>query len=453
MKYLYLAVSLLLISNLKAQNYTFPDESETHEGTWLAWPHQYEYGVAFRNENDATWVAMTYALQANEKVHIIVYNTTEQARINNLLNASSVPLANVNFVIKPTNDVWTRDMCGIFVRNTAGNLVMEDWGFNGWGGDYNFNFDNSVPTVMGTYTGLAPQNLNSILTVEGGAWELDGAGAFLATKSSILSQTNTSSQIHSIRNLGKTQAQAEAIFTQYIGATKFIWLNGFFSVDDITDAHIDGFAKFVPGNKLVTMNQADLLYWGLSQSDINILYAASNVNNVVYTKVYLPLTQNNVSKTNGTNLGYKGSYANYYVANNRILVPIYNDPNDATALAIIQGLYPGRTAVGIDVRNLYGNGGMVHCVTQQQPMATVLSIIENQKLEIKIYPNPAKTSFQIQSENIIKKIEIYNENGQKLKEIEIPKNDVNIEDLSKGIYFVKIFKTANECKTFKIIKK
>ncbi|MBB6498875.1 agmatine deiminase family protein [Pedobacter cryoconitis] len=80
----------------------------------------------------------------------------------------------------------------------------------------------------------------------------------------------------------------------------------------------------------------------------------------------IPLTKNDVVTTYGKNLG-KASYINYYVANNRVLVPNYNDPNDAVANAVIQGLYPGRTVVGIDCRNLFANGGMVHCVTQQQP--------------------------------------------------------------------------------------
>ena len=91
---------LLQSNNSNAQTYTFPDETSQHEGTWLQWPHQYEYGVAYRNSLDATWVAMTNALQANEKVHIIAYNTTEQTRVTNLLTSNSVPLANVDFKIR-----------------------------------------------------------------------------------------------------------------------------------------------------------------------------------------------------------------------------------------------------------------------------------------------------------------------------------------------------------------
>jgi agmatine deiminase len=378
-KKLFLSVVVLFMGinfNLFSQTvqYTFPDETEPHEGTWLQWPHKYEYGAAFPNSTDATWVAMTKALAANEKVHIIAYDATEQTRITNLLTANSVALTNVTFKIAQTNDVWARDNAGVFVRNAAGTLVLQDWGFNGWGGDYGFAKDNLIPTAIGAATGVPVVNLNSTMTIEGGSWELDGAGTFLATKTSILSQANptTPTGIKSIRNSGMTQAQAEAILTQNIGATKFIWLDGWFSTEDITDAHIDGFAKFAPGNKLVTMSQADLIYWGAPQSDIDKLYAATNKNNVVYTKVFIPLTANFVKTTAGKDLGYKGSYANYYVANSRVLVPNYNDPNDATANAIIAGLYPGRTVVGIDVRNLYENGGMVHCVTQQQPMAGVV---------------------------------------------------------------------------------
>jgi agmatine deiminase len=451
-KLITLIIATLIYSNMFSQNYSFPDEAEQHEGTWLQWPHGFEYGNSFMTENNATWVAMTNALQVNEKVHIIHYNATHKTQILNLLSAASVPTTNVTFHLSQTNDVWARDNFGVFVRNASGALVLQDWGFNGWGGDFNFAKDNLVPAIASSASGIPLLNLNSVLTVEGGSWELDGAGTFLATKTSILSQANPSSPagVLSIRNLGKTQAQAEAIFTQYIGATKFIWLDGWYSSDDITDAHIDGFAKFAPGNILVTMNQADLLYWGVPQSDINILYAASNASNVVFTKVYLPLTAIDVKKTNGFSLGYKGSYANYYVANNRVLVPNYNDANDAVANAIIAGLYPGRTVVGIDVRNLYGNGGMVHCVTQQQPMpltATGLNQIKNNASGINLeqnFPNPfsdlSTINLTLEKETMCK-IELYNMVG----ELVLVLNNSNLEkgthtftldakNLSNGLY-------------------
>lgn len=337
--------------------YTMPDEAAPHEGTWLQWPHQYEYGVAYRNGLDASWVAMTKALVQGEKVHIIAYDANEQARITTLLTAAAVSLTNVDFKIYQTNDVWVRDNGPIYVKDKNGNLLIEDWNFNGWGNKFGSAKCNTIPSKIATGQGKPVVDLNSILTIEGGSFEMDGNGTFLATKSSILNNN---------RNAGVTQVQAESFFTKYLGAIKFIWLNGVAGLET-TDMHIDGFAKFANGNTIVTMPQNDLLAFDVPQADINTLYASTNKDGIAYNLVKIPLTQNNVRTTAGKNLGIKGSYINYYIANTVILVPNYNDPNDVTANAQIQALYPGKTVVGIDVRNLYENGGMVHCVTQQQP--------------------------------------------------------------------------------------
>jgi agmatine deiminase len=345
--------------------YTMPEESETHEGTWLQWPHQYQYGTAYRNSLDPTWVAMTKALVTSEKVHIITYNQTEKDRIIALLNAASISLTNVDFKIYKTDDVWVRDNGPIYVRDKNGNLVIQDWGFNGWGQKTDdqsgqaigFANCNTIPAKIGTDQNRTVIDINSIMINEGGSVEIDGHGTLMACKSSILNNN---------RNPGMTQAQAESTFKKYLGVTNFIWLDGQARLE-LTDQHIDGFARFGNATTIVTMEQNDLLDFDVKQSDIDKLYTAKNKNGIAYTFVKVPLTQNNVVTTNGTNLGYKGSYVNYYIANNKVLVPNYNDPNDAVANGIIQALYPTRTVVGIDVRNLYENGGMVHCVTQQQP--------------------------------------------------------------------------------------
>jgi len=345
--------------------YTMPDESGPHEGTWLQWPHQYQYGIAYRNSLDPTWVAMTQELITSEKVHIIAYNQTEKDRILALLNIASIPLANVDFKIYKTDDVWVRDNGPIYAKDKNGNLVIQDWGFNGWGNKIDAKSGlliqsancNTIPQQIAADQGKTAVDINNIMTNEGGSIVMDGQGGLMACKSSVLNKN---------RNPGMTQAQAEAIFAEYLGATHFIWLDGQAGLE-VTDQHIDGFAIFGNATTIVTMSQNDLLDYDVKQLDIDKLYAAKNKNGVAYTFLKIPLTQNNVVTTDGTNLGYKGSYINYYIANNKVLVPNYNDPNDAIANAKIQTLYPTRSVVGIDVRNLYENGGMVHCVTQQQP--------------------------------------------------------------------------------------
>ncbi|WP_316820258.1 agmatine deiminase family protein [Pedobacter gandavensis] len=337
--------------------YTMPEESAVHEGTWLQWPHEYQYGITYRNRLDDTWVKMTQALVSGEKVHIIAYDEAEKERIIGLLSKAGVSISKVDFKIYPTDDVWVRDNGPIYVKDKNGKLVIEDWGFNGWGKKADAQNCNQIPSKIALDQNLPKVDLNQVMVNEGGAVEIDGNGTLMATKSAILNKN---------RNPGMSQAEAEAIFTKYLGVTNFIWLDGKAGLE-ITDMHIDGFARFANARTIVTMNEDDLLDWQVPEQDIQKLYAAKDKNGIPYQMVKLPLTQRNVVTAYGKKLDYKGSYVNYYIGNDQVLVPNYNDPNDAVANKIIQGLYPNRTVVGIDVRNLYANGGMIHCVTQQQP--------------------------------------------------------------------------------------
>ncbi|WP_205195463.1 agmatine/peptidylarginine deiminase [Chitinophaga sp. Cy-1792] len=337
--------------------YTMPEESSPHEGTWLQWPHQYQYGKTYRNRLDPTWVAMTKALVQSEKVHLIAYDKTEQERISALLEEAGVPLNNVDFRIFPTDDVWIRDNGPIFVKDNNGQILIEDWGFNGWGRKADYRNCDAIPGKIAADIHIKSIDLNTTMINEGGSVEIDGQGVLMACKSSVLNAN---------RNPGMTQQQAEDIFSKYLGITRFIWLEGKAGLD-ITDMHIDGFARFANASTIITMNANDLDYWQVPTADISKLYAATNKASVPYKIVQVPLTQNEVMTTYGKNLG-KASYINYYIANRVVLVPNYNDPNDAVAMGIIQQLYPDKKVVGIDCRNLFANGGMIHCVTQQQPL-------------------------------------------------------------------------------------
>ncbi|WP_199724398.1 agmatine/peptidylarginine deiminase [Taibaiella sp. KBW10] len=336
--------------------YTMPEESAPHEGTWLQWPHQYQYGLQYRNRLDATWIAMTGALVHSERVHLIAYNEAEKTRIINLLQGAAIPLTNVDFKVYPTDDVWIRDNGPIYVKDKNGQLFIQDWGFNAWGDKAAYDHCNAIPAKIAADMQLQKVDLNDVMINEGGSIEIDGQGTLMACKSSVLNKN---------RNPGMTQQQAEGVFTKYLGVTKFIWLEGRAGLE-ITDMHIDGFARFANAATIITMSAVDLAYWEVPQKDIETLYAATNGKGEAYQFVTLPLSRNEVHTTYGKNLG-KGSYINYYIANNRVLVPNYNDPNDAIANAMIQRLYPDKKVVGIDCRDLFANGGMIHCVTQQQP--------------------------------------------------------------------------------------
>lgn len=367
MKYLIMGLLTFAGTACHAQNdspspkaeilYSMPAESAPHEGTWLQWPHKYEYGVKYRDRLIPTWIQMTREIVSGEKAHIIAYDDQAKAEIITQLTTAGVPMENVDFYIFKTNDVWVRDNGPIYVYNNEGKLAIEGWGFNGWGDKEPYRYSAMIPSEVATVQKMPFVQLDRKMILEGGAVELDGKGSLMATRSSILNKN---------RNPGMTQQQAETLLNTYLGATHFIWLDGVPGLD-ITDMHIDGFARFAEGNTIVTMSRQDLAVWEVPQKDIDYLYSVKNRGGEPYSYVTLPLTRDNVVTTYGKNLGYQGSYVNYYITNDKVLVPTYNDPNDPIAIGIIQSLYPSRKAVGIDVRNLYENGGMIHCVTQQQP--------------------------------------------------------------------------------------
>jgi agmatine deiminase len=348
-----------IVSSVAAQSIGYmPEETAPHEGTWLQWPHHYTYGTQFRNQVQPTWLAMTKVLVQSEKVHIIVYNTTEKTRVRNLLIDNGIALNHIDFLVRKTNDFWVRDNGPIFVFNESLELAVSDWGFNGWGYDAPYALDDTVPIGVANLLGMERVALNDWI-LEGGAIEVDATGVLLATRSSILEP---------MRNAGVTQSEMDQCLKNNLGVRKIIWLDGANGgQDDITDMHIDGFARFGMPGTLVTMNESDLAFWGLSLRDVNRLYAATDAHGQPYNMVKLPLTKYNVKTSYGYNIGFKGSYVNFYVSNKHVLMPTYNDPHDAIAKTLLQAAFPDRTVVGIDCRNVYRWGGMIHCITQQQP--------------------------------------------------------------------------------------
>ncbi|WP_144488162.1 agmatine/peptidylarginine deiminase [Bacillus sp. ABP14] len=340
----------------KVGKYTMPDEKDKHEGTWLQWPHEYTYGEEYRQEVEPIWVKMTSALTEGENVHIVVYDDGEKERINNLLIDKGLNMDKIDFIIAPTDDVWARDSGPIFVYDNNKNLKILDPAFNGWGKKTPYQNDARVRENVSEQVGIERIDWGEFV-LEGGAIELDSNGTALLTRSAVTNKN---------RNPDLSEKEIEKYISD-LGVSNFIWLDGVPNLD-ITDFHIDGFAKFHGKSTIVTMKEDDLAEWGLSSKDMDTLLDAKNASGQKYKYEYLPLSNKNVILKNGKALDYKGSYINYYIGNTVVLVPNYNDPNDKIANDTIQKLYPDRKVVGIDVRELYKNGGMIHCVTQQQPI-------------------------------------------------------------------------------------
>lgn len=393
----FLAWTLLASAGIQVAHgqWTLPAEDAPHEGTWLQWPHNFTYGSG-AEDVQASWVAMAGALAGGERVHVVVYNAQEAGEVLAALNAANVDVGQVDVFVCPTDDFWVRDNGPVFVTDADGTLAMVDWGFNGWGGDAPFELDDAVPEVLSAQTGIPRLDLSGVV-LEGGAVEVDGQGTLMATRSSVTGPD---------RNPGLTEAQIEDSLATYLGVSHVIWLDGQNGgAEDITDQHIDAFARFAPGNTLVTMDDTDLAYWQVSPSDREILATLTNAQGLPCTRVELPLTQFPVQTTWGQSVGYRSSYVNYYVANEVVLVPWYNDPMDEVAQGLLQEVFPNRTMVGIDCRNMVLWGGMVHCVTQQQPEASGVAPVQERSpgpgaALVGVHPLPPGTMFNLAGQRV-----------------------------------------------------
>ena len=207
-------------------------------------------------------------------------------------------------------------------------------------------YDDYIPNDVAYEMYMEAEHVDMVN--EGGGIEVDGRGTLMAKRSSILNDN---------RNPGMTQQEAEDYYRYYLGVTNFIWLDGI-AGREITDDHIDGTARFANGDTIVTYPRDQ--FWEPTEYDV--LVNARDTNGNPYKIVELPRTLNKVSGVNEY-----GIYINYYVGNKVVILPVFNDPNDDNAAKILQQLYPTKTIVPIEFTELYIDGGLVHCVTMQEP--------------------------------------------------------------------------------------
>jgi agmatine deiminase len=332
----------------------------------LQWPQDIVYR-GYELKLEPIWLNIVDALHHHENVHLIVSSEQQQDHVASQLIYHAIGLKNVDFHIIPTNDVWARDNGPIFVINADGDIAITDWKFNGWGERFPYDLDDKVPTAIGETLGIPV--FHPPMVLEAGAVEVNGKGTFLATKTSI---------IDPYRNPGMKQEDIEAILSQYLGVTHFIWLTGAGRGEcekwgDETDSHIDIVARFVNESTILynaTTNLSDPRYQLLAQSFQELSDATTETGKPL-TLVPLPLPEvyqtSNMTEWRTSSLT-DAAYTNYLIANNVVLVPVFGDKYDEHSLKIIAEHFPGREVIGIEIVSLIEHGGAIGCITQPQPL-------------------------------------------------------------------------------------
>jgi agmatine deiminase len=349
-----------------------PAEWEPHEGTWLAWPHNHNDWPGKFEPIPWVYAEIIRHLAQHERVELIVENTATERQVRRLLDRASAPLKNVRFHPWPTDRVWLRDSGAIFAHVCGADPPVREkahlestphainFRFNAWAKYSNWRKDEKIGRRMADaahFQEIQPLFRGKRVVLEGGSIDVNGRGSILTTEECLLSKTQQ-------RNPGMSRKDYENLFADYLGATNTIWLGRGISGDD-THGHVDDLARFVAPDTVITVvenNVNDVNYKPL-QENLRRLKSARDQDGKPLNVVEIPMPRPVVFEKRRL----PASYANFYIANGIVLVPVFNNPNDRNALNTLSTLFPTREIVPIYSTDLVWGLGTMHCMTQQQP--------------------------------------------------------------------------------------
>jgi agmatine deiminase len=335
--------------------FAMPAEWAPHQATWISWPHNPETWPGALEQAEAAMAQAVAALAGGETVRINVLDADHEARVRQRLGPAGASAA-VVFHHFRTNDAWCRDHGAIFVKDAAGRLGAVNCGFNAWGGKYPpWDLDDAIPAQMAAALGVPL--FEGGLVLEGGSIDVNGAGTVLTTEQCLLNEN---------RNPRLARAEIEERLRLLLGVQQVLWL-GDGIVGDDTDGHVDDITRFVAEDTVVTVTEPD-------PSDPNHEPLAENLARLEAMRlpdgrplriVELPMPR--PVELDGQRL--PASYGNFYIGNEAVLLPVFDQPADAEAARILAPLFPGRRIVPIRANELVIGLGAFHCLTQQVPAA------------------------------------------------------------------------------------
>jgi agmatine deiminase len=341
-----------------------PAEWEPHEATWIAWPHNSRDWPSKFATIAWIYVEIVRHLHRSETVRILVNDARSEGQVRRQLKRAGIDLACVEFFVHPTNRVWTRDYGPLFAKARNGEVAVTNWHFNGWAKYPDWQQDDAVASDVAKALGLKiwePVAEGRRVVLEGGSIDVNGQGLLLTTEECLLDRVQA-------RNPSLGRQEIERVLAEFMGIRKVLWLGRGIAGDD-THGHVDDLARFIGPKTVVCVvesNKEDVNHAPL-QENLERLKNMTDLEGNPLEIVPLPMPEPVFFA--GQRL--PASYANFYIANDRVLVPTFNDVKDRKALGILSDFFPKRKVVGIHSVDLVWGLGTLHCLTQQQPDRTV----------------------------------------------------------------------------------
>jgi agmatine deiminase len=383
---------------LAAQGLRMPAEWEPHDATWLAWPHHRDDWPGKFEPIPWVYGEIIRHLARRERVELIVNDAASKKRARKILERANAFSDNIRFHRWPTNRIWTRDSGCTFVTGSSfarldspfdsaqgrlgrlssrvskseggiengralapeANLAAVKWRFNAWAKYSNYQHDEQIGSLIAQAADareFRPVFGKQRVVLEGGSIDVNGQGTLLTTEECLLSKVQQ-------RNPAMKRKDYEKVFADNLGIKNVIWLDSGIAGDD-THGHVDDITRFVAPDTVVTAvetNPDDPNYEPLREN-IRRLRAATDQDGKPLAIIELPMPAPVIFEERHL----PASYANFYIANGLVLVPVFNDPNDRVALDILADVFPDREVVGIYSGDLIWGFGAMHCMTQQQP--------------------------------------------------------------------------------------
>ncbi len=340
----------------RSLGYHMPAEWERHEAIWLSWPYDLDSFPEIEAVEMA-YLAIIKAIHHSEIVNLLFRDELMQSDVVDRLKEENIDLTLVHFHVISYADVWFRDYGPTFVVNRENqaerSVAAVNWIFNAWGEKYAELMDDSKIGRL-INDDLKMEYFLPGIVMEGGSIDVNGCGTVLTTEQCLLNRN---------RNPALNKEEIEGYLKEYLGVSKVIWLLEGIAGDD-TDGHVDDIARFVNPTTVLCAcedDQEDENYLPLKQN-YELLCRETDQDGCKLTVIKLPMP----GKV-GAERRLPASYANFYIGNDVVMVPIFGHRNDSVAIRIIQEAFPDRRVVGINCREMVHGLGTVHCISQQQP--------------------------------------------------------------------------------------